>query len=344
MPDYRAAARRAAIRAGLDPDVFERQINQESGFNPGARSGAGAIGIAQIMPATARGWHVDPTDPIAALNAAARHMKGYVDQFGSYRNALIAYNAGPGAVGRALPAETQNYIKVILNGKTPPAPRGVSPQAAKASASSPISAAQNAETSFAPLTMPERPKVQATGPAAPSFTAKAVQASTPGPSSVVGNRLTAAGALTALETLQAQTPGTVDNSDKPTGAGASKTSSADAVTGGTGFKGSGVRELFWQGQNGINLKNGQPEPQGFVSGHTDHVHVAAGPKTVVALGKLAQSMGLHVGENPHFGGVNPVHVQGSYHYKDEAIDVSGDVKKMAAFAHRVAGYAKDRTL
>jgi hypothetical protein len=233
MPDYRAAARRAAIRAGLDPDVFERQINQESGFNPGARSGAGAIGIAQIMPATARGWHVDPTDPIAALNAAARHMKGYVDQFGSYRNALIAYNAGPGAVGRALPAETQNYIKVILNGKTPPAPRGVSPQAAKASASSPISAAQNAETSFAPLTMPERPKVQATGPAAPSFTAKAVQASTPGPSSVVGNRLTAAGALTALETLQAQTPGTVDNSDKPTGAGASKTSSADAVTGGT---------------------------------------------------------------------------------------------------------------
>jgi hypothetical protein len=68
------------------------------------------------------------------------------------------------------------------------------------------------------------------------------------------------------------------------------------------------------------------------------VHVAAGPKTVVELGKLAQRMGLHVGENPHFGGVDPVHVAGSYHYKGEAIDVSGDAKKMALFAQEVADY------
>jgi hypothetical protein len=67
-------------------------------------------------------------------------------------------------------------------------------------------------------------------------------------------------------------------------------------------------ELFWQGHNGINVKNGQPEPQGFVSGHTDHVHVAAGPRSVIRLGRLAERMGLHVGENPHFGGVTPVHV------------------------------------
>jgi hypothetical protein len=95
-------------------------------------------------------------------------------------------------------------------------------------------------------------------------------------------------------------------------------------------------ELFWQGQGGINAKNGKIQPQGFVSGHKDHVHVAAGPKTIVQLGKLAQSMGLRVGENPHFGKVNPVHVANSYHYKGEAIDVSGSPAAMRAYAHRVA--------
>src|SRR4051794_30981776 len=106
MADYRAQARRAAARYGLDPNIFVRQIQQESGFSPTARSGAGAIGIAQIMPGTAKAWGVDPTDPTAALNAAAKNMAGYVKQFGSYRDALVAYNAGPGRVGGALPAET----------------------------------------------------------------------------------------------------------------------------------------------------------------------------------------------------------------------------------------------
>ncbi|HYZ62026.1 MAG TPA: lytic transglycosylase domain-containing protein [Acetobacteraceae bacterium] len=120
MADYVAEARRAARRYGIDPGVFVRQIRQESGFNPGAVSPAGAIGIAQIMPATARGWGVNPRDPTAALDAAARNMAKYVRQYGGYRNALIAYNAGPGAVGRgSLPAETQNYIKTILGGREP---------------------------------------------------------------------------------------------------------------------------------------------------------------------------------------------------------------------------------
>jgi hypothetical protein len=103
-----------------------------------------------------------------------------------------------------------------------------------------------------------------------------------------------------------------------------------------GHAGSKLLELFWQGPGGINAKNGKAVPQGFVSGHKDHVHVAAGPKTVIALGELAQKMGLHVGENPRFGKVNPVHVTGSYHYKNEAIDVSGDPAAMRAYAHRVA--------
>jgi hypothetical protein len=120
MANYQDAARQAARRYGLDESVFLRQIRQESGFNPNAVSPAGAIGIAQIMPATARGWGVNPHDPHASLNAAAKNMASYVKKYGSYRNALIAYNAGPGAVGRgSLPAETQNYIKTILGGRTP---------------------------------------------------------------------------------------------------------------------------------------------------------------------------------------------------------------------------------
>lgn len=99
---------------------------------------------------------------------------------------------------------------------------------------------------------------------------------------------------------------------------------------------SNLLELFYNGPGGVNVKNGRVVPRGFVSGHEDHVHVAAGPKTVVRLGKLAQRMGLHVGENPHFGGVEPVHAKGSYHYRDEAIDVSGDPQLMAEYARRVA--------
>jgi hypothetical protein len=104
-------------------------------------------------------------------------------------------------------------------------------------------------------------------------------------------------------------------------------------------------ELYWQGAGGINVKHGKVQPQGFVSGHKDHVHAAADPADILRLAKLAQSMGLHVGENVAFGGVAPVHVKNSNHYAtgivngrkvSRAIDVSGDPAKMRAFAHRVA--------
>ena len=98
-------------------------------------------------------------------------------------------------------------------------------------------------------------------------------------------------------------------------------------------KGSGLFELFYDPQGG--WKKGQSI--GAIGGHSDHVHVAAGPQTTVAAGKLAQQMGLHVGENKNFGGSTPTsgHAPNSYHYKDEAIDVSGDPKKMAAYARRL---------
>jgi hypothetical protein len=121
----RAIAREAALSAGLDPDIFERQIMAESQFDPNATSPAGARGIAQLTPATARAWGVDPSDPVASLQAAAQHMAGYLKQYGNYPLALAAFNAGPGAVDRygGVPpfAETRSYISKILgSGPNPP--------------------------------------------------------------------------------------------------------------------------------------------------------------------------------------------------------------------------------
>lgn len=124
--NYRRVARNKAIKYGLDPNIFARQIGVESvGYSPAVITGrqhspAGAIGIAQFMPGTAAGLGVNPTHPVEALDAAARLMASYVRKYGSYRNALIAYNAGPGAVGRSqLPSETVGYVKEILQGRDP---------------------------------------------------------------------------------------------------------------------------------------------------------------------------------------------------------------------------------
>jgi hypothetical protein len=116
--ELRSYARRMATQYGIDPDMFERQIDQESGFNPGAGSPAGAQGIAQFMPGTAASVGLaDPYDPYAALDASARLMAQYQRDYGSVENALIAYNWGPGNVGRTdLPHETQTYLSNITGG------------------------------------------------------------------------------------------------------------------------------------------------------------------------------------------------------------------------------------
>lgn len=104
-----------------------------------------------------------------------------------------------------------------------------------------------------------------------------------------------------------------------------------------------VLELFYNGPGGVNVKNGARVPQGFVEGHTDHVHVAtAGKKGAVRLGKLAQGMGLTVRENPAFDPVDPVHTKGSYHYSGRAIDVSGDPALMRKFDRLVARRRRNR--
>lgn len=122
---YVDLARQDAISVGISPDLFVRQINQESGFRPNAISYAGAIGIGQFMPGTAAALGINPYNPVQSLQGAARLMASYVHQYGSYAEALAAYNAGPGTVNNALracggywtqclPAETRNYINVII--------------------------------------------------------------------------------------------------------------------------------------------------------------------------------------------------------------------------------------
>ena len=116
-----------AVAAGIPPGYFVRQINQESGFVPDARSPAGAEGIAQFMPETAARLGVNPFDPASALHGAAQLMASLVQQYHQdYAKALAAYNAGSGAVTRCmqmqpttwlscLPTETQQYVKDILH-------------------------------------------------------------------------------------------------------------------------------------------------------------------------------------------------------------------------------------
>ncbi|MEJ6401787.1 lytic transglycosylase domain-containing protein [Yoonia sp. 2307UL14-13] len=114
---YLDVARSAAIRHGVPADLFLRLVQQESGWNPHARSHKGALGLAQLMPQTARALGVDPHDAAQNLDGGARYLRTQYDKFGNWQHALAAYNAGPGAVERyrGIPPyrETQNYVKVI---------------------------------------------------------------------------------------------------------------------------------------------------------------------------------------------------------------------------------------
>ncbi|RVV99526.1 lytic transglycosylase domain-containing protein [Mesobaculum littorinae] len=95
---YLAVARSAARRHNVPEDLFLRLVQQESGWNSGAVSHKGAIGLAQLMPDTARLMRVDPTLPEENLDGGARYLRAQYEAFGDWRLALAAYNAGPGAV------------------------------------------------------------------------------------------------------------------------------------------------------------------------------------------------------------------------------------------------------
>ncbi len=108
---------------GVDPVLVKALIEVESGYRPKARSRKGAMGLMQIMPATARQYSVrNPYDPKANLEAGIKHLAGLLGRF-DLSVALAAYNAGEGAVQRfgGMPPyrETRNYVHRILALVTP---------------------------------------------------------------------------------------------------------------------------------------------------------------------------------------------------------------------------------
>lgn len=120
--EFLPVAQAAAQRYGIPVDLFLRLVQQESGWNPRALSHAGAMGLAQLMPGTAKDLGVDPSDPVQNLDGGARYLSRQYKRFGTWRLALAAYNAGPGAVikYKGIPPfkETRKYVRIIAGAPT----------------------------------------------------------------------------------------------------------------------------------------------------------------------------------------------------------------------------------
>ncbi len=116
---YAAKIAELSRRFDLSPSLLEALVWQESRWRENAVSHAGARGLAQLMPGTARYLGVDPDDPMQNLEGGARYLREQLDRFdGDLEKALAAYNAGPGRVIRAggIPniRETRLYVAAIM--------------------------------------------------------------------------------------------------------------------------------------------------------------------------------------------------------------------------------------
>ena len=111
--------REAAADAGVPPGIVKAVIHAESAFDTSAVSRAGAMGLMQLMPGTARELGVlDPFRAEQNVHGGARYLRNLHDRYGSWTYTLAAYNAGPTAVDRyqGIPpyAETQKYVRRVL--------------------------------------------------------------------------------------------------------------------------------------------------------------------------------------------------------------------------------------
>lgn len=362
MPDYKKAARRAAAKYGVDQGIFLAMIQQESGFNPNVTSPAGAQGIAQFIPSTAKSYGVNLGDGRVTddLEGAARYLRDNLKRTGgNYTKALSIYNSGRPDGYLSIP-ETKNYVRNIRAmskryGSDPSVKSGgnVSSQGDKNPQTQTKTTVTGAgfdpgpgASALAQLAQQQaRPTVQTTVPTPPQFAASAAmpqgyQAPSAAPVQQQPSGLTdllsqiGAGGQ-SLPQVDVKTETSTSSSGGSSGE-SSGGSSGGSRKGLKGDFGGQLKELFYNGPGGVNVDNGKRVPKGFVSGHTDHVHVAAGPKTVKTLARLAQDMGLTVRELAPFDKVDPVHTSGSYHYRKQAADISGDPRKMAEYSRRVA--------
>lgn len=119
--DVDSAINEMAEKYNLDPALLAAMAEQESGFNQSAQSEAGALGIMQLMPRTAEGLGVDPSDLRGNLEGGAKYLRQMLDKYdGDVEKALAAYNAGPGSLDSVngdisqLSGETQKYVPSVM--------------------------------------------------------------------------------------------------------------------------------------------------------------------------------------------------------------------------------------
>ena len=114
------AIQEAAGKYGVDPKLVSAVAEVESGYEQGAVSATGAVGVMQLMPETAESLGVNPYDAAQNIDGGAKYLKQMLDAFGGdVRKAVAAYNAGPEAVreyGGVPPySETQQYVSSVLD-------------------------------------------------------------------------------------------------------------------------------------------------------------------------------------------------------------------------------------